>query len=221
MQKIMIIEDEPSVREELAILLNNEGYQALVINDFVNIPEQAADSGPDLIILDLGLTGRDGFSLCADIHSKTGVPIIFVTSRNSAMDELRALSLGGDDYITKPYNIPVLLAHIKAVLRRSSRQQEPDVLNVNGLSLCLSKGVVTSGERTAELTKNEIKILAHLMNHPGEIISRNDLIELLWNSHIYIDDNTLSVNITRLRTKLEELGFPGYIKTRRGLGYQL
>lgn len=91
MQKIMIIEDEPSVREELAILLNNEGYQALVINDFVNIPEQAADSGPDLILLDLGLPGRDGFSLCADIHSKTGVPIIFVTSRNSAMDELLSL----------------------------------------------------------------------------------------------------------------------------------
>lgn len=221
MQKIMIIEDEPDVREELAFLLNNEGYRTIVVQDFTGIPEQIAGNTPDLVLLDLGLPGRDGFSLCADIRSKTAVPVIFVTSRSTAMDELRALSLGGDDYITKPYNIPVLLAHIKAVLRRSGGMQEPDVLTANGLSLHLAKGVVSSGGRTAELTRNEIKILAHLMTHPGEIISRSDLIETLWNSQIYIDDNTLSVNMTRLRTKLEELGFPGYIKTRRGMGYQI
>lgn len=221
MQKIMIIEDEPDVREELAFLLDNEGYRAIAVQDFTGIPEQIADAAPDLVLLDLGLPGRDGFSLCADIRSKTAVPVIFVTSRSTAMDELRALSLGGDDYITKPYNIPVLLAHIKAVLRRSGGLQEPDVLTANGLSLHLAKGVVSSGGRTADLTRNEIKILAHLMNHPGEIISRNDLIETLWNSQIYIDDNTLSVNMTRLRTKLEEMGFPGYIKTRRGMGYQI
>ena len=220
MQKIMIIEDEPDVREELAFLLNNEGYRTIVIQDFTGIPEQIAGNTPDLVLLDLGLPGRDGFSLCADIRSKTAVPVIFVTSRSTAMDELRALSLGGDDF-TKPYNIPVLLAHIKAVLRRSSGMQEPDVITANGLSLHLAKGVVSSGGRTAELTRNEIKILAHLMTHPGEIISRSDLIETLWNSQIYIDDNTLSVNMTRLRTKLEELGFPGYIKTRRGMGYQI
>lgn len=221
MQKIMIIEDEPDVREELAFLLDNEGYRAIAVQDFTGIPEQIADAAPDLVLLDLGLPGRDGFSLCADIRSKTAVPVIFVTSRSTAMDELRALSLGGDDYITKPYNIPVLLAHIKAVLRRSGGLQEPDVLTANGLSLHLAKGVASSGGRTAELTRNEIKILAHLMNHPGEIISRSDLIETLWNSQIYIDDNTLSVNMTRLRTKLEEMGFPGYIKTRRGMGYQI
>ncbi len=221
MQKIMIIEDEPDVREELAFLLNNEGYRTIVVQDFTGIPEQIAGNTPDLVLLDLGLPGRDGFSLCADIRSKTAVPVIFVTSRSTAMDELRALSLGGDDYITKPYNIPVLLAHIKAVLRRSGGMQEPDVITANGLSLHLAKGVVSSGGRTAELTRNEIKILAHLMTHPGKIISRSDLIETLWNSQIYIDDNTLSVNMTRLRTKLEELGFPGYIKTRRGMGYQI
>lgn len=221
MQKIMIIEDDPVIRDELALLLGNEGYPVLPVTDFSDIPQQVRCAGAGLILLDLGLPGRDGFSLCADIRRSTSEPIIFVTSRSSAMDELRALSLGGDDYITKPYTIPVLLARIKAVLRRSGGAPEPDVLDINGLKLSLLKGIAASGEQTVDLTRNELRILAHLMNHPGEIISRTDLIEVLWDSQIYIDDNTLSVNMTRLRAKLEELGLPGYIKTRRGMGYQI
>lgn len=221
MQKIMIIEDDPAIRDELVLILTNEGYSALAITDFLQVLEQIRNSKPDLILLDLGLPNRDGFSLCADIHKIANVPIIFVTSRDSALDELRALSLGGDDYITKPYNISVLLARIKAVLRRSGSTAESDTLTANGLSLSLTKGIITSGTQTAELSRNEIKILAYLMNHPNEIVSRADLIETLWDNHIYIDDNTLSVNITRLRGKLEEIGLSGYIKTRRGLGYQI
>lgn len=221
MQKIMIIEDDPAIRDELVLILTNEGYSALAITDFLQVLEQIRNSNPDLILLDLGLPNRDGFSLCADIHKVSNVPIIFVTSRDSALDELRALSLGGDDYITKPYNISVLLARIKAVLRRSGSSAESDTLTANGLSLSLTKGIITSGTQTAELSRNEIKILAYLMNHPNEIVSRADLIETLWDNHIYIDDNTLSVNITRLRGKLEEIGLSGYIKTRRGLGYQI
>lgn len=221
MQKIMIIEDDPAIRDELVLILTNEAYSALAITDFLQVLEQIRNSKPDLILLDLGLPNRDGFSLCADIHKVSNVPIIFVTSRDSALDELRALSLGGDDYITKPYNISVLLARIKAVLRRSGSTAESDTLTANGLSLSLTKGIITSGTQTAELSRNEIKILAYLMNHPNEIVSRADLIETLWDNHIYIDDNTLSVNITRLRGKLEEIGLSGYIKTRRGLGYQI
>lgn len=221
MQKIMIIEDDPAIRDELVLILTNEGYSALAITDFLRVLEQIRNSNPDLILLDLGLPNRDGFSLCADIHKVSNVPIIFVTSRDSALDELRALSLGGDDYITKPYNISVLLARIKAVLRRSGSTAESDTLTANGLHLSLTKGIITSGTQTAELSRNEIKILAYLMNHPNEIVSRADLIETLWDNHIYIDDNTLSVNITRLRGKLEEIGLSGYIKTRRGLGYQI
>lgn len=221
MQKIIIIEDDPAIRDELALLLGNEGYQALPVTEFSGIAEQVQSAGADLVLLDLGLPGRDGFSLCADIQKSSGVPVIFVTSRDSAMDELRALSLGGDDYITKPYNIPVLLARIKAVLRRSGGAAEPDALEAKGLRLDLSKGVAASNKGTVELTRNEINILAHLMRRPGEIVSRADLIEALWDSRIYIDDNTLSVNMTRLRTKLEALGLPDCIKTRRGLGYQL
>lgn len=221
MQTILIIEDDPAIRDELALLLRNAGYMTAMVTEFDQVLHQVKSATPDLILLDLGLPGRDGFSLCADIHRMSDVPIIFVTSRDSAMDELQALSLGGDDYISKPYNIPVLLARIKAVLRRSGGVSDSDLLEINGLSLNLTKGVVSAGTQTAELSRNEIKILAHFMRRPGEIVSRADLIEALWDNQIYIDDNTLSVNITRLRGKLEGLGLSGYIKTRRGLGYQI
>lgn len=220
MQTIMIVEDDPVIREELAFLLENENYQVLSISDFETIPEQVRSACPDLVLLDLGLPGRDGLSLCAAIR-KTA-PVMVVTSRTSALDELRALNLGSDDYVTKPYNIPVLLARIKAVLRRNGgANTEPDILKAAGLLLSLTKGTVSAAGGTAELTRNELKILAHLMARAGEIVPRADLIEALWDSQIYIDDNTLSVNVTRLRSKLEGLGMPNVIKTRRGMGYQL
>lgn len=221
MQKIMIIEDDPAIRDELALLLENEGYLVRAVTDFTDAAGQVRRFDPALVLLDLGLPGRDGFSLCADIRRVSAASVVFVTSRDSAMDELRALSLGGDDYISKPYNIPVLLARVKAVLRRAARAPEADRLEAGGLTLCLTRGVAVCGKQSVELTRNELKILAHLMGHPGEIVSRADLIEALWDSQIYIDDNTLSVNITRLRAKLEELGLQDFIKTRRGLGYQL
>ncbi len=221
MQTIMILEDDPVIREELALLLENEGYLARTVTDFSSAVEQVCQTGPDLVLLDVGLPGRDGFSLCAELRRASDAPVIFVTSRDSALDELRALSLGGDDYITKPYNIPVLLARVKAVLRRRGGAPDPELLEAAGLTLSLTRGTASAGERSVELTRNELRILAHLMRRPGEIVSRADLIEALWDSQIYIDDNTLSVNMTRLRTKLAELGLPGYIKTRRGMGYQL
>lgn len=221
MDKIIIIEDDPAIREELALLLENEGYQATAVTDFSDVPRQVLAAAPGLILLDLGLPGRDGMSLCLDIRKVSRTPIIFVTSRDSASDELRALSLGGDDYITKPYNIPVLLARIRAVLRRAGGPAESDTLEAEGLTLHLTRGTVSAGDRSAELTRNELKILAYLMSCAGQIVSRADLIDALWDSQIYIDDNTLSVNMTRLRAKLEEIGLPGFIKTRRGMGYQL
>ncbi|MCI8801414.1 response regulator transcription factor [Acetatifactor muris] len=222
MPKIMIIEDDPAVREELTLLLKNEGYMPLAITEFTDIPDQAAREHPDLILLDIGLPGRDGFSLCAALRKALPVPVIFVTSRDAGVDEVRALSLGGDDYITKPYSVPVLLARIKAVLRRTGGGPEPsDVLEGDGLCLSLTKGVVSANGKTAELTRNELQILACLMACPGQIVSRGDLIETLWDNQIYIDDNTLSVNMTRLRGKLAALGLSDAIKTRRGMGYQL
>ena len=222
MQKIMVIEDDTAIQEELALLLENEGYTPLVVTNFTDIPGQAVLERPDLILLDIGLPGRDGFSLCAALQKAIPVPIIFVTSRDAGVDEVRALSLGGDDYITKPYSVPVLLARIKAVLRRSLGEPEPaDVLEAGELRLSLTKGVVSVNGKTAELTRNELQILACLMAHAGQIVSRADLIDALWDNQIYIDDNTLSVNMTRLRGKLAETGLSNAIKTRRGMGYQL
>ena len=221
MQKIMIVEDDQAIREELALLLENEGYAPIVGEDFSTILEQAGRECPDLVMLDVGLPGRDGFSLCANLRKSVKAPVIFVTSRSSSLDEVRALSLGGDDYITKPYSIPVLLARIKAVLRRSGATDGTDVLEAAGLCLSLTKGTVSVSGQTAELTRNELQILTCLMAHAGQIVSRADLIETLWDNQIYIDDNTLSVNMTRLRTKLAEIGLPDAIKTRRGMGYQL
>ncbi len=222
MPKIMIIEDDPTIREELALLLENEGYTPLAITEFIDVADQAVRERPDLILLDIGLPGKDGFSLCAALQKVIPAPVIFVTSRDAGMDEVRALSLGGDDYITKPYNVPVLLARIKAVLRRTGGGPEPtDILEAGGLCLSLTKGVVSANGKTAELTRNELQILACLMIHTGQIVSRGDLIDTLWDNQIYIDDNTLSVNMTRLRGKLASLGLPDAIKTRRGMGYQL
>ena len=222
MPKIMIIEDDPAIREELALLLENEGYTALVIKRFTDIPAQAAQEQPNLILLDIGLPGKDGFSLCAALRKVVPAPIIFVTSRDAGTDEVRALSLGGDDYITKPYSVPVLLARIKAVLRRNSGgPEQADLLEAGELRLSLTKGLVASGGKAVELSRNELQILACLMVHAGQIVSRADLIDALWDSQIYIDDNTLSVNMTRLRGKLAEIGLPDAIKTRRGMGYQL
>lgn len=176
MQKIMMIEDDPATREELALLLENEGYMPLAVTEFTDILAQAREARPDLILLDIGLPGRDGFSLCASLRKAVNAPVIFVTSRDSGLDEIRALSLGGDDYITKPYNIPVLLARVRAVLRRSGKAAEPEVIEVGGLSLHLAKGCVSAGEKTTALTRNELQILACLMARAGEIVSRADFL---------------------------------------------
>lgn len=226
MQKIMIVEDDPAIREELTLLLKNEGYCPLPITDFTNVAEQAVQSCPELILLDIGLPGQNGYAVCMELRKSVSAPIIFVTSRDSSLDEVQALSLGGDDYITKPYSIPVLMARIRAALRRGGNVMKPDVMEVRGLRLHLTKGLISTGSaevenKTAALTRNELQILACLMEHAGEIVSRADLIEALWDNQIYIDDNTLSVNVTRLRGKLSELGLRDFIKTRRGMGYQL
>lgn len=221
MQNIMIIEDDPSTREELALLLGNEGYRTLAVTEFTDIAKQAEAFCPDLILLDINLPGQDGFLLCAGLRKSVSVPVIFVTSRDCGQDEVRALGLGGDDYITKPYSVPVLLARMKAVLRRGSGGESPEVISARGLRLDLIKGTVATETGVMLLTRNELKILACLMDHAGEIVSRASLIDTLWDNQIYIDDNTLSVNVTRLRGKLAELGLPDGIKTRRGMGYQL
>ena len=218
--KILVIEDEKSISYLLGTVLTANGYDVIKAYTGTEACEMLDAYCPDLILLDLGLPDMDGVDIIRRVRSRGTAPIVVVSARTRERDKIEALDLGADDYITKPYNIPILLARVKAVLRRGGGLAEPDVVEAGGLRLSLTRGTVSADGRTAELSRNELRILAHLMTHAGEIVSRADLIEALWDSQIYIDDNTLSVNVTRLRGKLEALGVPGMIRTRRGMGYQ-
>lgn len=217
--KIYIVEDEITIRSELAKLLESYGYTCAYSDDFQNIVEHILKEATDLILLDINLPFYDGYHVCREIRKQTDTPIIIVTSRNNDMDELMSMNLGADDFVTKPYNTQILLARIAAVLKRSDGKNATDSISHNGLTLFLNKSVVRFQNTDAELTKNEFRILAHLIQNAGKIVSREDLIEELWQSDEFIDDNTLTVNINRLRHKLEEIGAEQYINTKRGQGY--
>lgn len=224
MYRILIIEDDPDIRAELKLLLENALYQVDLIEDFTRIALQTEKCAPDLILLDIQLPGTNGLALCQEIRQKLDTPIIFVTSFNQAMDELNGMMMGGDDYITKPYHAPILLARIAAVLKRTGRKipkQDPYVFVWKDCSLNLLGGTLSHNGRSAVLTKNELRICYNLFSRAGQIISREELIDDLWENQIFIDDNTLSVNITRIRGKFKEIGVENMIETRRGQGYRI
>ena len=220
MKKLMIIEDSQVIRDELKSLLLRYGYEVTLIENFENVFEDIKKEKPNLILLDINLPVYDGFHICREIRKNLNIPIIIVTSRDSEIDELMSMNLGADDFITKPYNTQILLARISAVLKRTySDNKSSDILIYKDLNLDLSQGIISAFGKNIELSKNEIKILAYLMKNKEKIVSRDELMNYMWNSDVYIDDNTLSVNITRIRKKLEEINLKDYIETRRGLGY--
>lgn len=220
MEKIIIVEDDKAIREELANFLSKYGYDIKVPWEFENILEYIENEKGDLILLDINLPVFDGYYLCKEIRKKSEIPIIIVTSRDSDMDELMSMNLGADDFITKPYNTEILLARIAAILKRAGGLiNTSNTLSYGDFIVNLSNASITYESKNLELTKNEIKILSYLISRKGEIISRNDLMEHLWKDECFVDDSTLSVNITRLRKKLEEIGVGNPIETRRGLGY--
>ena len=219
MTRIMIIEDNTDLKDELISFLNRYGYDAFGPNNFENIVENILNETKDLVLLDINLPYYDGYYICREIRKVSNIPIIVVTSRDSDMDELMSINLGADDFITKPYNTEILLARIASVLRRSKGNDVQDILEYNGLKLNLTNGTINFNLNIKDLTKNEMKILNCLIKNKGKIVSREELMDFLWSSDLYIDDNTLSVNITRLRKKLEEIGFKNAIETKRGLGY--
>ncbi len=218
MHKILIIEDEVKIRDELANFLKNNGYEVLIIDNFENTLNDILMMDADLILMDINIPGINGMHLCREIRKEKKVPIIVVTSRNSEIDELICMNYGADDFIAKPYNLQILLAHIEAVLKRSMPTVS-HVLDYEGMKVNLSKGVIEYKGENVILTKNELSILAYLLENRGKVVSRDDLMSFLWDSEMFVDDNTLTVNITRLRKKLEELGFSDVIETRRGWGY--
>ncbi|WP_182200438.1 response regulator transcription factor [Paraliobacillus salinarum] len=217
--EILIIEDDKKIREELSYYLKNIGYKTNTINDFQNILLYVRESSSNLILLDINLPFIDGYTLCREIRKESDIPIIIVTSRDSEMDELMSINLGADDFITKPYNLQILSARIEAILKRIYKSASPTILSYEGLKLDIAKGKIYYNEKEEILTKNELKILHFLILHKSTIVSREDLMEYLWSSELFVDDNTLSVNMTRLRKKLEDIGLTNPIETRRGLGY--
>ena len=217
----MIIEDNREMKAELISFLGKYGYNAYGPDDFENIVEMALKDDADLILLDINLPVFDGYYICREVRKKSEVPIIVVTSRDSDMDEIMSINLGADDFVTKPYNTAVLLARISSLLRRTSAGKLSELLEYKGLKLNLTTGVVSYEDKESDLTKNGLKILSCLMKNKESIVSRNDLMDYLWSSDIFVDENTLSVNIARLRKKLTAIGAKNAIETKRGIGYIL
>ena len=222
MYKIMIVEDDIEIREELKILLQNNGYEVKVTTNFENVEKQILEEQCHLILLDINLPNKNGYEICSKIRTKSKLPIIFVTSRNSSMDELNGIMLGGDDYIEKPYNVPVLLARIQNLLNRVyPKEQKSSKLEYKGITLDILKSQIKYNDKEIELTKTEIKTLYYLLKNTDRIIARTEIIDYLWDNEVYADDNSLSVVITRLREKLKKIGVEHLIETKRGQGDKL
>jgi len=219
MKKIMIIEDDTIISKELYELLVNAGYEALILKDFSNAKEEILKSNIDLILLDINIPYQNGEQLLKEIRKESNIPVIMVTSRANETDEILSISYGADDYITKPYSPTILLLRIQNIFKRLDNSTE--VLKYKDLEVSISRGTLSGNNKELELTKNEMLIFQHLLNNQNRIVSRDELMTILWNNEEYINDNALTVNISRLRSKLENFGYPDAIETRKGQGYIL
>ncbi|HEM4279502.1 response regulator transcription factor [Streptococcus suis] len=222
MQKILVIEDDKTISQLVAKNLINWGYQVQEVQDFQMVLEQMEEFQPHLILLDIGLPFFNGYYWCQEIRKTSRVPIMFLSSHDQPMDIVMAINMGADDYVTKPFEMTVLLAKIQGLLRRTyDFVGEQSLLWFEEVSLDLKTMQVSYGQDVEELTRNEFQILRVLFEHGKEVVSREELMRELWNSDIFVDDNTLSVNIARLRKKLAELNLPDVIATKKGVGYGL
>lgn len=222
MQKILIVEDDKKLRKELETFLTKHGFIAKGLEKFDNTIQDILNENADLILLDINLPYTDGEFVCKEVRKISDVPIIMVTSRDNEIDELMSLNYGADQYVTKPYNIQILLAKINGLLKRNKKSdKEMQEIDCDGFKPNIAERVIKKEDRKIELTKNEYTILYYLCINRGRIVSRDEIMDYLWESEEFIDDNTLSVNVKRLRGKLEELGLVDRIETRRGQGYIL
>lgn len=219
MKKILIIEDDEAIRSELQKLLTNSGYEAQITDTFSNVKEQIEKIKPDLILLDINLPELNGEVILKEIRKESDIPVVMVTSRTSEVDEVLSMSYGADDFITKPYNPTVLLLRIQNIFKRMTRTGERQMYN--DLEVNFSKSTISDGQTEIRLIKNEMIVFSFLLTNRGKIVTRDDLMTDLWNNDEYINDNALTVNISRLRNKLAEIGYEGAIETRKGQGYIL
>lgn len=219
--KILLVEDDPKIRQELKVLLENNQYDIAMIEDFTkDITEEINKIEKDLILLDINLPNQNGFDICKKIKEKESVPIIFVTSCTGEESELKSILSGGDDFITKPYNKDILLEKMKRTIKKQNPIQYKEI-NVNGVTLDLHLSLVKYQNNSIELTRNEFLLLYYFFINPKKIITKEELLDYLWNEKYYLDDNILTVNINRLRKKLEEIGLQDFITTIRKKGYKI
>lgn len=219
--KIFVVEDETEICKELSALLQKYRYAYESSTDFAHITDHILKAEADLVLLDINLPYQDGYTICREIRKQSDIPIIVLTSRNTDFDELMSLNIGADDFISKPYNAQVLIARIQKILKRTYEAQVNSVLIHKGLTINLLKATASYGDKEVDLTKNELGILRLLVVNKGNVIPRDAIIDELWQSDEFIDENTLNVNIVRLRKKLSEIGAPDYLETKRGLGYKV
>ena len=222
MHKILLVEDDEIIRQQVKKMLEQWGFEVVAVEDFMDVLGLFVKSDPHLVLMDIGLPLFNGYHWCQEIRKISKVPIMFLSSRDQAMDIVMAINMGADDFVTKPFDNNVLLAKVQGLLRRSYEfGTDQSLLEHRGAILNLkSMDLVYEGE-VLSLTKNEFQILRVLFEHSGEIVARDDLMRELWNSDFFIDDNTLSVNVARLRKKLEEVGLVNFIETKKGIGYGL
>ena len=219
MKKILIIEDEKVIRNELKTLLENSGYKVQALTNFENAKESIKKIKSDLILLDINLPNINGEILLREIRKESNIPVIMVTSRVSEIDEVLSISYGADDYITKPYHPTILLLRIQNIFKRMENNR--DNLFYDDIIVNPKKGILEKKDKILELTKNEMIIFTYLLNNRGKIVKRDDLMTDLWNNNEFINDNALTVNISRLRNKLRNFGLENRIETRKGQGYKL
>ena len=219
MKKILVIEDDDSIRDELVELLENANYKALVLNDFKHSLDEILKISPDLVLLDINIPYLNGEMLLKELRKTSSIPVIMVTSRNTEVDEVLSISYGADDYITKPYNPTILLLRINNIFKRL--EQNSDVITYKDLIINIKKSIILKDDKEILLTKNEMIIFSYLLANRNRIVTRDELMTDLWNNSEYINDNALTVNISRLRSKLKEIGYEDIIETRKGLGYIL
>ena len=223
MKKIMIIEDDDAICNELSELLENNNYKPIILRNFKNSLNEIFKSSPDLILLDINIPYINGEKLLQDLRKTSNIPVIMVTSRNSEIDEALSISYGADDYITKPYNPNILLLRIGAVLKRikTNYGANSNKLSYRDLLFDVQKGIIKKDSIEIVLTKNEMIIFSYLLSHKNKIVTRDELMTTLWDNTEFVNDNALTVNISRLRNKLKEIGYEDAIDTRKGQGYIL
>ena len=220
--RIFVVEDDAAIRNELIEVLERQQFEVSYCLTFDHVVEDIVAADPDLVLLDLTLPGTDGQLICRELRAASQVPVMVLTSRVTEVDEVMSMTMGADDFIPKPYSARVLVARIQALLRRTRGGADGgNTLEHNGLTLDLSRSTAAANGKQVELTKNELRILTLLMNHAGAIVSREAIMRDLWDSDAFVDDNTLTVNINRLRATLEKIGVTGYLATHRGRGYSV